>query len=357
MRILALHFTAETEPNACQIYRCNQPLYHLGQQLGWTVKWDQWQNIAAAYKQYGRLVLIKLVENYDLFIFPRLCVQPGASLDTLALLFRLIRLGGRHIIYEVDDDFTNDHRDIGHEGAITIASWCDAVTVTTPYLADLMRKRTGRPTFVLPNMLDPQVWRHPEHFIPHEGLIIGLSGSITHMEDWHVLRDVLPRILSEHPHVRLRLTGFHPPYLQGLPQTDYLPPFTYPDYAEVVRSCDIILAPVDPADRFNDYKSEIKLVEGAGATRGNRLGAACIGTNNQVYQLGFTDGQTALLVEHTPEAWYQALSRVIIDEALRTRLQLQGHRMAWKRYDVTKHILDWARAYNTVLAKPALQAA
>lgn len=355
MKVLALHFAADKTPSSPQIYRANMPLYVLGQHSGWQCEVEQWGNILAERAQYGIQAFVALAQAYDLFIFPRMTVPKGATLDALKPLFTLIRMAGKHIVYEVDDDFSNLYRDIGADGAMALAAWCDAITVTTPYLSQWMERWTHRPTFVLPNMLHPDIWRKPENRLFHEGLVIGLSGSPTHSGDWQVLETVLPRILEENPTVRLRMTGFHPPYLQELPRTDYLPPNDYSGYAEIVRSCDVILAPVDPHDEFNRSKSPIKVIEGMGATRplGNsHAGAACIATDNQVYRLAIEQEQNGLLVEHTSEGWYQGLTRIIRDEALRTKLQLQAHRSVWKRFDVTIHWTLWARAYQKIVSRP-----
>lgn len=355
MKVLALHFSFDTQPTAPQIYRANMPLWVLGQHPGWTTEVEQWGNIVQSYLQYGSQVFIDLARSYDLFIFPRLTVPIGATLETISPLFDLLHLYGKHIVYEVDDDFTNQHRDIGATDAMTLASWCDAVTVTTPYLGDLMRRETRRPVHVIPNMLHPDVWRKPENSLPHEGIIIGLSGSPTHGKDWKVMETVLPRILEENPTARLRVTGYHPEYLQGLPNTEYLPPVDYVTYAEVVRSCDIILAPIDPNDPFNNSKSPIKVVEGGGASRpvGDSIGgAACIATDHLVYRLAINSGENGLLVEHTPEGWYQGLTRLLQDEALRTRLQHKMHHSVWKRLDLTTYWTLWARAYQKIVSRP-----
>lgn len=357
MNVLALHFQTGSELSACQIYRTNIPFYAL-RQHGWRADWENWDVIREQFNRRGRSVFIDLLNTYDLFTFPRLTIPKEETTGALAALFQFLRSGHKRIVYEVDDDFTNEHRDLvsmGVRGAVQLASWCDAITVTTQHLGDLMSKRTGRKSYVLPNMVIRDPWDHPERFIADHPLRIGLTGSKTHQEDWRVLETVLPRLLQQHPNVELLVAGFQPDYLREIPNAIFLEPLPYDAYAEVVRSCDIILAPVDPDDAFNNSKSPIKVIEGMAASRpvGSALGgAACIATRNKVYPLAIRDGENGLLVNQTSESWYTALERLIADEALRHRLQWAGHKWVWKRHDIGKTWVQWSRAYQDICARP-----
>lgn len=359
MKVLAIHFQPDHQLSACQIYRTNMPFYYL-QQHGWKAEWENWNAIRDLHVKHGKKVYLDLVKSYDVFVFPRLTADPRTPvLEGLAALFHLIRLAGKRIVYEVDDDFSNKHRDLTSMGvhrAMEVASWADAVTVTTPYLADLMRQETRRPVYVLPNMIESTVWKKPESRIPHEGVVIGLTGSPTHYQDWYVLKEVIPSLLEKHPTARFQIMGFHPDYLQDLPEVQYLAPAPYEEYAEVIRSCDIILAPVDPSDRFNDGKSPIKVIEGMAASRpvGVSLGgAACIATDNVVYRLAIESGKNGLLCTHTPDAWYTAIDRLLSNPLERERISITGHQWVWKRHDISSTWTEWARAYQKIVSKPA----
>jgi glycosyltransferase involved in cell wall biosynthesis len=97
---------------------------------------------------------------------------------------------------------------------------------------------------------------------------------------------------------------------------------------------------------------------GASRFAGNsRAGAAVLATNNPVYRLAVEDGYNGLLVEQTPESWHQALTRIVTDHELRQRIQLAAYKTAWKRFDISRHVMDWARAYNSIaMARPKLKA-
>lgn len=360
MRLLALHLMkAGVYPNACQTYRTNIPFDALAQH-GHTASWDYIDRVTDDYKRWGRKAWLELVQAYDLLVLPRAAAPTEAALTSIAALVELFRIAGRKIVYETDDDFSNEHRDFSEQGinhALEIASWCDAVTVTTPFLAELMRKRTRRPVYVLPNMVDPRAWVPKTLYANETPLTIGLSGSKTHAGDWRVLEEPLRQVLTENAgKVRLALAAYHPDYLHDLPFTDYVPGMDYLTYAEYVRRTDIVLCPVDPDDGFNLGKSPIKAVEAQAAARlvqGRPAGAAVIATDNPVYRLAVEHGKTGLLVRHTADAWQTALCRLIDEPDLRERLQIAGHASALRKFNIQTGWTAWVRAYQQILAKPA----
>lgn len=353
MKVLAIHMAkAGLLPTACQIYRTNQPLNELHKH-GHTVEWLYYDDLADLYRTSGQLGVIAKLSAFDLIVLPRVAVKNEDQLATVTSFLTLVRKLGKRVVYEVDDDFSNQYRDLGFGDAMTVASWCDAITVTTPMLADLMRRKTKRPVYVLPNCVDSLVWKRPLERFPGP-LRIGLSGSKTHGEDWRVLADVLPGIVRDLD-VEVLLAAYHPDYLLEMERTSYLEGMDYLSYAQYVKHCDIVLAPVDPHDGFNLGKSPIKAIEGMAAAReidGRIVGAAVIATDNPVYRLAVEHGKTGLLVNHTPEAWDTALRTLINDNEIRARLQHDGFHATWRQFDIAKNWTLWARAYQSILAKP-----
>lgn len=354
--VITLHIGPEKEyPTGCEIYRGNMPMFHLGLHKPWLTSYGYSAQVWNGIVQYGESYWQSMIDFYDIFVFPRMVntqVFPGMA-EVIQTSFDEIHAKGKKIVYEVDDDLTNEHRKVIDGTGIDIAKNCDAITVTTPHLKRLMEDRTGKPAYVLPNMIDPQVWKDPRerHSYQETDLVIGLTGSTTHMEDWRVLKDVLPGIL-EYPNVHLILGGFQPEYLKGLPKTEFVPAIEYVSYAQMIKMCDIILAPVIPGDPFNLSKSPIKVIEGMGAARkvnGRLAGAACIATDNPVYRLAIQNKHNGLLVEHTPEAWTAALDMLINDHQQRQKLQYRGFQWVWKHHDMSKEWRQWAKAYQQIL--------
>jgi len=314
--------------------------------------------ILADWQVFGDVVLNELFDA-DIIVFPRAAIAVDQSYEATAVLFTALRERGVKIIYEVDDDYTNEFRHVVDGDSLTPMKWADAVTVTTPYLASRLRQYTRQTVYVLPNCIDPAIWRDmpmQTERTDQDAVVIGLTGSPTHEGDWCVLETVMPQIMADHPNVYLVVMGYHPPYLAGLPRTKYLSAAGYVDYSQVIRACDIILAPVDPKDRFNEGKSPIKALEGQSAQRhlpgGQSAGAAVIATNNPIYSLVVKHEHTGLLTEQTPNAWGEALHRLIVDKELRERLQIQGFKAAYKNYDITRQYTLWSRAYHKVILSP-----
>ena len=350
----------KAHPGACEIYRGNMPIHFLNaNSKKWQGAWVYFDELQRQYREYGAEAWIQTMIGFDVFVFPRLFIPNDDSRDFLVKLFDTIRKFGGKIVYEVDDDFTNEHRHVVDGDAIAAASMADAITVTTNHLGRLMQERTGRPYHVLPNYIDPNLWNTPEggaqKKVSHP--IIGLTGSRSHENDWKIMADVFPALESQYD-VSFLIMGYHPEYLAGLKMANFVPTMPYGDYSHIIKACDIIITPVDPTDKFNDSKSAIKAIEGISAHRtvkGQPAGAAVVSTNNLVYSAVIQHEKTGLLVEHTPEAWYLALERLIIDEPFRHTLQFNGYKYVWKMFDISKQWVKWERAFDSILKQSPQQ--
>lgn len=364
IRVLAIIPGMATDPGACEIYRVTQPLYFLGQQPGWKTGWIWWSDLMVRYHR-SKDEFMTLINSFDLFIMPRTALPMESDdtahiIDGMAAFFTLVRRFNKHIIWETDDDYTNEHRKVVDGNAVNLAKWADAVTVTTPYLSSTMGSRTKLPTYIVPNCVDAGLWRDSSEIVRTEAMkgriIIGLTGSPTHYKDWQVLAPIMKQFMERNPNVTLILMGFQPDYLDDIPNTVRLPGLTYTRYSSIIRGCDIILCPVDPTDGFNLGKSPIKAIEGQAASRrlsnGLQAGAAVIATNNPIYSLAVKHMKTGLLVDQTPEAWNDALQLLVDNSDLRTELQVKGFKAVYKQYDASREWKQWASVYRKVLSKP-----
>lgn len=338
---------------ACEIYRTTMPYYYLQKKHPeWKTSWAFIEDILDMSKSQGTDVIKEVIQTYDLFVFPRLYFTDPKSFEAFQVLIESLNYLGKKAIYEVDDDMSNDTRVVVDGDAISAASLCNAITVTTPYLAWLMHMKTGKKTYILPNMFGPDAWYEKlvGTFRYSDRIVLGLTGSSTHNDDWKVLETVLPDLLLD-DRIHLILMGYHPDYLKDLPNSTLLPGMAYEKYTQVIQSCDIILAPLND-DAFNLSKSPIKCIEGMAARRilgGVPHGAACIASNHPVYQLAITSEKNGLLVEHTPEGWKTGLERLINDQALRNKLQFSGHEWVDRHHNITKTVSLWRNVYNSVI--------
>ncbi|MFX1762838.1 glycosyltransferase [Paraburkholderia sp. A1RI-2L] len=145
---------------------------------------------------------------------------------------------------------------------------------------------------------------------------VGFAGSITRADDFIEILPALERVLDTFAHVTLVFFGYCPPELVGRKRVTFVPHVaSYSDFIRMKASygLDIGLAPM--ADlASNLYKTNNKYRE-YGAMR-----IAGIYTNTSPYKESVTDGVTGMLVEHSPEAWFQALEKLIADTPLRKRI-------------------------------------
>lgn len=354
-KVMALLGSGIQNVGGCEIYRVTMPLTHLADgDKSWQVEWAPVDEVVRSLSRNLRVGLARLAKQADIYILPRYFIPSPASMTAFELLVGEIHRNGGKIVYETDDDYTNEHRIVhgGGDSAMHIAGLCDLVTVSTPHLRKVMQERVDVPVVDIPNQVACDTWAEPMgkgRVIPE--LTLGLTGSPTHHADWIVLKDVLPRILADYPNVHLVLGGYFPDYFENLQgdQVHRQPPVHYGAYVNLINVLDIVLAPLEPNDAFNLSKSAIKVIEGMAAARpvGKRVGgAACIASDMPVYRRAINNRNNGLLVAHTPEAWEQGLRTLIEDNNLRARLQLEGLKWVRKHRDIAQNWTLWRAAYQ-----------
>ena len=357
-RVIVVYAQWASAPTGCEIYRGNMPMHFLGENSNWETQWVSLGDVWKDCQNRGFAASDAFVNSADVFVFPRMFLSDEESVQMYGSLFALLRQNNKRIVYELDDDLTNEYRVVVDGDAITPAKWADAITCTTPFLAARMKRLTGRPVYVLPNAVAPSTWQGGDVVRPaalDDKYVIGLTGSLSHAHDWEVLKTVIPTVLANNPSVEFLIMGFYPDYLANLPRTKYMPPMDYMRYAQIIRMCDMILAPVDPLDNFNLSKSPIKVIEGMAAKRtryGRDMGAAVIASDTPVYRLAIKHEVTGLLTDHTPAAWYASIQRLLDDPALRTKLQMNGYNWVYKHHSMASEWRSWAQAYTKILAAP-----
>jgi len=335
------------------IYRCVMPLSHMrldGHKCFW-ITFEQLRELA----EEGEM---KAAYGHNVVILNRPISYPEHEMD-LGTWVQAMKLGGTKLVYEVDDDYTGQYR--SGDSDRTCYPWlrfADAITVSTYPLKRLMEEASeGRkPVYVLPNRINVDLFasRAEGSVSAAETVNVIVAGSETHYNDWRPLEGAMRAVKAAHPQVRFLVGGFLPFYLESVAD-EWLEPVGYAKYPEMLAQADILCAPLDPGDRFNDCKSAVKALEGWSTarqigTRGKVGGCAVIASNVPAYRGTVQNRHNGLLVrEHTPEAWAKAILRLVEDHKLRHRLQVEGLKDARELHDIRDHWKEWEVAYKSIL--------
>jgi hypothetical protein len=293
----------------------------------------------------------ELIQGYDVILFQRGQEMPDISPQWKRIAMRL-RAQGKVVIMDYDDDMTGLYRSVetkymeGGEVKSVHSILPDlgafsAVTVSTPYLKTLYAKMGGAPVFVLPNTVVPSMFGGHRRSTPKDAVVIGLTGSPSHRDDWDVVAGPLRRVLGRYKSARVFVAGYCPESIAALPGV-MRPTLVAPNgstttevwasfnqYGLWMAQMDILLCPVNPADQFSFGRSPIKALEGWASRRRVGVdtgGCAVIATGGVVpcYRDTIDHGHDGLLVEHTEEEWEAAIERTVRDQSFRRRLQVNG---------------------------------
>jgi hypothetical protein len=212
----------------------------------------------------------------------------------------------------------------------------DGVVCSTPYVEKFLREEASpRSTFVSPNMVR---FDHYENvpLAPHPNEVrILWQGSTTHFEDFMDLKNVLPTILKQYPHVKFVFWGSRIPWImENLPTDRYsfIPWCRYEEYKLrlVMQGHDIAIAPLRP-HRFNVCRSAIKFYESTVMHEP----AAFLGQKSGAYADEVIEGETGMLWE-TPYEFGEKLGQLIESATLRKTLATNAKQWVRENRDATK---------------------
>jgi glycosyltransferase involved in cell wall biosynthesis len=290
--------------------------------------------------EYARMMAMAgdgQVTSYDVIVIPRVGdVGDGRTLN----LFKLLRAAGKAVIWESDDDYTNEHRVVLSADANAVMDAATAITVSTPHLREQCRKYTDKPIYLLQNCIDLGWWDKvkKEREIPSPS--IGVIGTMTHYDDWMLAKDALYQIGEEYPDVHFFVGGMLPDYLQDLPNLHHRDFVPFEQYPAMVHQIDIGLCPLTGDDEFNLSKSAIKAMEyWAG-------GAAVVASDCSVYSR-VVDHDRGFLVS-TTEEWYEAIKFYLDHPEERGVHALAGREWVRKNRNMEYNCQFWWDVYSEV---------
>jgi len=323
VRVYAFH-----DQSGCGEYRVKVPLGAMAEHGGHDVRMVLGSNVEHAE-----------MRDYELIV--------GQRMDKHAALpeWRRMRSHSR-LVYEIDDDVfsvdpvnamayvTFSRADV-QDAVAHAAEVADLVTVTTPTLAEVMRRHNPN-VVVLPNYV-------PDYILDTERpkrdkVVIGWAGGASHGSDLQMIAAQLRRVIDRND-VETHLVGTDYEDTIGRPCR-----FTKwdPDLATYYSNIDfdIGLAPLTTSV-FNRSKSHIKALEYAA------LGIPVVATDLETYRDFVVDGVTGWLVKREHE-WFKRVHALVNDEAMRTEMAANARSLASK-WTITNGWKQWEDAYQKLL--------
>lgn len=215
-------------------------------------------------------------------------------------------------------------------------SLCDSVITTTQTLKEELENYSSK-VIINRNLASEELVSLSQNTIKdyrqdHSKVKLGyFSGSITHNENFEMIKPAIVQILEKYPHVELHLVGYIdlPQDLQKYTKQIKMNP--YVDWRELPRlisQMDINLAPlVDSV--FNRAKSEIKWLEAALVkvpTVASYLGS---------FEEMVSNDETGLLAQ--PGEWYEKLEILIENPDKRQRIAEAAYRFVLENCTVKNH--------------------
>lgn len=280
--------------------------------------------------------------------------QPGANLvlcRTLPerVLYWLERRRERfgRIVYLIDDDMPAASEDEALPAAYRrrmariaamqprLLTLADVVVASSEGLAARLESRHGDVRVLTPPLISPL----PDlsHF-DESCCQVGFYGTRAHLADLQHIAPALRRLHDTSPHVSLEvMLGSHTPAeLQGLERLESPNAMSWKGFRgyQQRRRIHIGLAPLlDSA--FNRGKSFIKFLDISA------MGGVGVYSRRPPYTEIVEHGVTGLLVDDTPQAWFDALSYLIERPDLARRMAENAARVARERGDTAKACAFW----------------
>lgn len=257
------------------------------------------------------------------------------TIEELTLWLEKWRATGSRLIYEIDDNLLDSKglKERGFKGDTELlakkvrwlATNADQVIVSTPTLEKILREYNNQ-VYTIPNRLDSDLWRIGKPRLTGKGVYqkkdgdpirIGYIGTPTHTTDLTMIADVMKKIEKTFGNkIEIEVIGGFQNTKPLFGKRIALPKNTdYPNFVNWLHqrvNWDIGIIPLTD-DQFNKSKSYLKFIEYTA------LGLPAIVSNVESYK-GTCNKDNSLLVENTSEEWYNALSKLIEDPDLRTKL-------------------------------------
>ena len=291
--------------------------------------------------------------------WPDVLVMQRVMLVDVIEHVREARLAGQRIVQDIDDWFgglptsnrafqathvsRNAEANVSHYFGVLAAS--DLVIASTPYLAERVERRCGRPTVVCRNAIDLDRWtiERPQREPP----VLGWVGALTHRAyDLEQLRGLLGQVLGHGYAERFHHSGWSPftksaAVRLGLPHdaVTTVGMASIEDYPHLLKFFDVCVVPLDLIP-FNRAKSAIKGMEYAASS------IPFVASASDEYRYLHDEYGIGRVALRTKD-WLRHLRELADPEVRAKEARVQRERVA--ALDIKRRWHDWAEVLESVV--------
>lgn len=301
-------------------------------------------NKAEQLKQQGYEVK---VVNHSSFIIPDakhadiVIIYRATKSEKLLKLVSIMKKLGRKVYYDIDDlVFDTKYTDqleytqtlskkekASYDAAVQqygdMLERCDAAITSTEHLKTELEKKKSE-VIIHRNVLSKKLIHLSNKAISKKMTdetvkIAYFSGSITHNENFEMIKPALIKILENFKNVELHLVGHLdiPADIEKFGNQIVVHPYVdWEELPDLIGQMDINLAPLKQT-LFNEAKSEIKWLEAAAVK------VVTVASNIGSFKEMIKDGETGALA--LPEQWYNKLEELVVNEQYRNQMAEQAY--------------------------------
>ena len=294
------------------------------------------------------------IKDSDVVVFQR--EFPANLSNYLAVMSQAANLG-KPVVMDMDDDLLAlpihhpDRVKLNYAKAqipILIGMLqATALTVTTPYLADLLRKYNSN-IFVLPNFLDDSLWQFNAPQVEPVGdkIRIFYMGTVTHVPDLEMLKPAFRELAMKYPgRLEFVFYGANLNFEEDISATItncQSETFVYADYVKIALSqkANIAIAPLEDIP-YNHCKSSIKFFEYTAT------GLPGVYSRVTPYTSVVEEGVNGFTAASIDE-WIDALSQLIESPQLRESIALAAQETVRRDWLLSDHAHLWPETYAEI---------
>ena len=287
------------------------------------------------------------VVNHSSFIIPDakhadiVIIYRATKSEKLLKLISIMKKLGRKVYYDIDDlVFDTKYTDqleytqslskkekASYDAAVQqygdMLGRCDAVITSTEHLKTELEKKKSE-VIIHRNVLSKKLIHLSNKAISKKITdetikIAYFSGSITHNENFEMIKPALIKILEKFKNVELHLAGHLdiPADIEKFGNQVVVHPYVdWEELPDLIGQMDINLAPLKQT-LFNEAKSEIKWLEAAAVK------VVTVASNIGSFKEMIKDGETGVLA--LPEQWYNKLEELVVNEQYRNQMAEQAY--------------------------------